>query len=118
MVQNYKKIQGTATALQATEEVTVIAAQGIGTVIRVMNVQISVFLAATGSGVGKVALEDGAGGTRFFEASAEALIHYSLDYGEDGFDLTANTALIVTVDAATTNEASVRVTAICKVLGA
>lgn len=97
--------------VNAAEEVTVLAAQGADTVIHVTNVYFSVILAATGAGVGKFAVEDGSGGERFVEESVETIVNgRTLDFGDWGFELTPNTACVATVDGATTNEATVRVT--------
>lgn len=54
----YIRVQGTDKAVQAAEEKTLIAAQGANTKIRVLRGFVTVELAATGAGVGNVALED------------------------------------------------------------
>lgn len=107
----YQWLSGSVQALQATEEVTVIAAPGAGKIIRLMKGFVSVSLAATGGG-GEAALEDGAGGTRILEVLASAAGFYPFDFGPKGYPLTANTALILTVDGATTNEATANCTAV------
>ena len=115
MALGYKIVNGTNTAVEATEEGTVIATQGATKVMRITHVVVSVYLAATGGG-GQVALEDGSGGTRFFVADADAVGVYVLDFGELGYPLTANTLLNLTVDGAVTNQASARATAVGIVL--
>jgi len=114
--QNYPIVTGTAEALAATEDITVIAAQGAGKALRLMNAVISVTVAAASAG-GEVALEDGVDGTRFFEADADAVGVYRIDFGPDGYPLTANTDLNLTVDGSAGDEATARCTAVCKVVG-
>ena len=109
-----KTASGTASAVDGAVDATVIAAQGADTIIRVQKAVISVFVAGADSG-GQVALEDGVGGTRFFVADADAVGVFSVDFGDEGFPLTANTLLNVTVDGDGTTEASARVTAVGKV---
>lgn len=110
-----KTATGTGILVNTTaEDATIIAAQGVGTVIRVQKVFIAVTLAATGGG-GFVGLEDGVGGTRFVNISAAALGVYPIDFGDEGFPLTANVLLNATVDGATTNEATATVTIVAKV---
>lgn len=91
-------------------DATVIAAQGAGKIIRLMRGCIDVVTAATGGG-GFASLEDGAGGTKFLSVPASAVGHFPFDFGDDGYPITANTLLNLTVDGATTNEAK----AICTV---
>jgi len=118
LAHGYKLVSGNAALVNSTaEEATLIAAQGAGTIIRVTQVTVTIFLAATGSGAGLLALEDGSGGTRFINMDAEAVKEVSFDFGEAGFPLTANTALIATVDAAATNEASASVSVVGFVVG-
>ena len=56
--------QGTAEATNAAVDKEVIAAPGAGYTLRILSGVVTVHLAATGGG-GEVALEDGAGGTRW-----------------------------------------------------
>ena len=113
-----KNFSATAQVLQGTEAVTLLAAQGVGTRIHVQKLTYSIILAATGAGVGKLAVEDSDGGDRFVEVDAEATQPpRTLDYGDFGFQLGDNNALIITVDAATTNEATARVTAVGYITG-
>ena len=114
---NVKLVTGTDKPVNGAVDKTIIGAPGAGKVIRVTRVLIAVTVVATGGG-GEVALEDGAGGTRFFEADADALGVYMVDFGDDGYPLTANTLLNATVDGAATNQASARVTATGFVVGA
>ena len=107
---NTLKVNGTGQAVNSTaEEVTLIAAPGAGKRIYVQNVVINIILAATGA-TGMLALEDGSGGTRFIEASADALGGFCIDFGSPGYPLSLNTLLNLTVDGAGTNEATVRAT--------
>lgn len=113
-----QKVQGTAEAADGSADQTVIAAQGANKIIRVTKAIIQVTVAAVGGG-GEVALEDGAGGTRFFEADADAVGIYVMsfaDHPDEGWDLTANTLLNITVDGAATTQATARCTAIGYVL--
>lgn len=113
---NYQVVAGTAEAAQGGADATVIVAQGAGKVMRLMKAVVSVTVAAAAAG-GEVALEDGVNGTRFFEADADALGVYRLDFGDDGYPLTANTLLNITVDGSSGNQATARCTAICRVIG-
>jgi hypothetical protein len=105
---SYKWVSGTAEASDGDVDKTVLSAVA-GKTIRVMNAVISVHTAAAGNG-GKVALEDGAGGTRFFEADADAVGSYSLDFGPRGYPLTAATLLNLTVDGDGATEATAKAT--------
>lgn len=108
-INNYLKWSGTDIPLQGAEDKTIKAAPGVNKRIYVQKGVISVTLAATG-GLGFVGLEDGAGGTRFWNVSAAAIGYYTIDFGEPGFPLSLNTLLNVTVDGAVTNEATATVT--------
>jgi hypothetical protein len=105
----YKFLNGLGSASDGSADATIIAAKGAGTVIRVLKAIISVTTAAAG-GSGEVALEDGAGGDRIFEADADAVGVYTIDFEPIGYPLTANTALNLTVDGAVTTEASATAT--------
>lgn len=115
MITNYVVVSGTGKPVNGAVDVTIIAAQGSGKRLFVLYAIVAVTVAATGGG-GEVALEDGLGGTRFFEADADALGFYTFDFGEDGYPLTSNTLLNATVDGAVTTQASARVTIIAKVV--
>lgn len=111
MAETYPIVSGTAEAVNGDVDKTVLAAPGAGKITRLQHAVISVTVAATG-GTGEVALEDGAGGTRIFEADADAVGVYLIDFGDAGYPLTANTVLNLTVDGAGTNQASARCTAV------
>jgi len=111
-----EKVQGSATVTEAAQNSTVIAAQGAGTRLRIRKAMLTVTLAATGAGGGLVKLEDGSGGEALFTADADAVGFFPIDFGEDGFDLTANTVLNLTVDSAATNEATAFCTAIGEII--
>jgi len=114
-VEIYKKQQGTAEAANGAVDASVIAAPGAEKKLRIKKAIVQVTVAAVGGG-GEVALEDGAGGTRFFEADADAVGVYLVDFGDEGYDLSANTVLNVTVDGAATTQATARCTAIAVIL--
>lgn len=97
----------TATGSGGTTDVdaTVIAAQGANTVLRLTKAVISVTTAATGGG-GAVTLENGVGGTRLVSVPGAAVGVHVIDFGDDGYPLSANTLLNLTVDGATTTEAN------------
>lgn len=111
----YQVARGSVEAANGDVDKTVIAAQGANKTLRLKYAIVSVTLAATG-GTGEVALEDGVGGTRFFEADADAVGVYRIDFGEWGYPLTSNTLLNLTVDGAGTNQATARCMAIAKVV--
>lgn len=112
----YQLSTGTAEVTTSDTDETVLATPGAGKVLRIMRGTVMVTLAATG-GTGEVALEDGVGGTRIFEADADAVGVFSFDFGDDGYPLTANTVLNLTVDGAGTNQATARATVIAKIAG-
>ena len=110
MYEYANRVSGTGQAANSTaEEVTLIAAPGAGKRIYVQKLFIGVILAATGGG-GITAIEDGSGGTRIVEISSAAVGVYVVNFGEPGYPLSLNTLLNLTVDGATTNEATARVT--------
>lgn len=110
----WKTVTGTDFPVEGAENKTIIAAQGAGTVIRVQKVFIGVTLAGTGN-TSHVALEDGLNGTKFVDINADAVGSHTIDFGEVGFPLTANTLLNATSDQAGTNQASARVTVVARV---
>lgn len=112
----YQIVTGTGEAVDATPDVTIIAAQGTSKTLRIQKIIISVTVAAVGGG-GEVALEDGVGGTRFIEADADAVRSFMVDFGEEGYPLTSNTLLNLTVDNAVTTQATARATVVAKVVG-
>lgn len=95
-------------------DATIIAAQGANTVIRIKKAVISVVTAATGGG-GAATLEDGAGGTRIVSVPGAAVGVHVIDFGDEGYPLTANTLLNLTVDGATTTEAKATCAAVAVV---
>lgn len=106
---NVKRVSGTGEAAQGSADITIIAAPGAGQKIFIQHAVIQVTVAAASAG-GEVALEDGVGGTRLFEADADAVgVHY-FSFGDPGFPLTANTLLNVTVDGSGGNQATARAT--------
>lgn len=115
MIQGYQIVTGTAEAAQGSADQTIIAAQGAGKKLYLLKALIVVTVVASVAG-GEVALEDGLNGTRFFEADADALGSYSIDFGEEGYPLTANTLLNLAVDGSGGNQATARATVVCKVV--
>lgn len=102
---NAENVSGTAEAANGDVDKTIIAAQGAGKKIFIQKGIVAVTVAAVG-GSGEVALEDGAGGARIFEADADAVGFYRFDFGIPGYPLTANTVLNLTVDGAVTTQAT------------
>ena len=100
---------GTGSATEAAQNTTIIAAPGADKHLRIMKGFISITLAATGGG-GLASLEDGAGGTKIDNIPASVLGAWPFDFGPKGYPLTDATLLNLTVDAATTNEATAFVT--------
>lgn len=115
MITSYQIVSGTGQATNAAANASVIAAQGAGATLYLLRGFVSVTLAAVGGG-GEVALEDGSGGTRIFEADADAVGFHVVDFGEEGYPLTANTALNLTVDNAVTTQATARASFVAKVV--
>ena len=115
MITEYVTVTGTGKPAQGAADITIVAAQGAGKKLYVLRGIVSVTVVAAVAG-GEVALEDGLNGTRFWEADADASGFYSFDFGDEGFPLTANTLLNATVDGSGGNQASARVTVVCKVV--
>jgi hypothetical protein len=114
MIQHYQLTKGAGTVTNTTKTATLIAAPGAGKILRVTNGVVSVTVAATGTGGGEVYLRDGASGTKFFSADADAVGAYKIDFGSDqGYALTANTALVLEVASGQTADA----TAVCTITG-
>lgn len=107
---SYRNVSGTAEVTTSDTDETIIAAPGAGKRLLIKRLEITVTVAATGGG-GEVAIEDGVGGVRIFEADADAVGVYQIDFGEPGYPLTLNTLLNITVDNAATNQATARATA-------
>lgn len=114
MASSFQVVTGTDKPVNGAADKTIIAAQGAGKVLRLSKAVISVTVVAAGGG-GEVALEDGVNGTRIFEADADAVGVFTIDFGEDGYPLTANTLLNATVDGGGVTQASARVTVLAKV---
>ena len=106
----YPQLSGTGSAANGAADTEIIAATA-GKITRLQKAVVSVSLAAVGGG-GEVALEDAAGGTRIWEADADALGVYNIDFGELGYPLTAGNALNLTVDGAVTTQATAYCTAV------
>jgi hypothetical protein len=105
----YQTTTGTGEAADGAVDAEIIAAV-TGKVIRVLKGVLTVHVAAAGN-AGKAALEDGAGGTRFFEVDADTVGEYQLDFGPTGYPLTAGNALNLTVD----EDGATEATATCTV---
>lgn len=105
----FKQVSGTAQVTDSTADAEVIGAQGAGIITHVCKGLVMVTVAAAGGG-GEVALEDGAGNTRFVEVDADAVGVHVIDFGEYGYPLTANRAVNLTTDNAVTTQATARAT--------
>lgn len=114
-IDQFRIVTGTAEAADGSADQAVIASPGAGNKLRLISVVVAVTVVAVG-GSGEVALEDGANGTRLFEADADALGVYRHYFGEDGYPLTSATALNLTVDGAITTQATARCTAVAKII--
>lgn len=113
---SHKRVTGSATALQATEAVNIIAGVS-GKIIYLKKLTVVCTLAATGSGAGIITIRDGAAGTVITQMTGETLnqkIDLDLDDGL-GYPLTAGNALSLEVSAATTNEATAIAYAVCSI---
>jgi hypothetical protein len=107
-----RHVQGTAQAANGAADATVIGAPNTGYAILVKSGVCAVEIAAVG-GSGEFALENGVNGTRIFQDDADAVGHFSFNFGEEGYLLSPATLLNVTVDGAVTTQA----TASCSVVG-
>lgn len=101
----YQQSTGTATVSNGSADAACIAAPGSGKTLYITDVTVWVSTAAVGGG-GELALEDGVGGTRFFEMDADAVGTQYIHFGDPGYPLTENTLLNVTVDGAITTQAT------------
>lgn len=116
MITNYPIVTGTGAPVHGSVDATIVAAQGAGKKLFLLRGVICITVAATGGG-GLCAIEDGLNGTRLIDVPAAAVGFFPFNFGEEGIPLTANTLLNATVDGALTNQASARVTVVCKVVG-
>lgn len=116
MITNYVVVTGTAAPANGAADATIIAAQGAGKKLHLLRGVICITVAATGGG-GLCAIEDGVNGTRYVDVPAATVGFFPFDFGDEGIPMTANTLLNATVDGAITNQASARVTVVCKVVG-
>ena len=111
---NYKKVSGTGEAADGSVDAEIIAAE-TGKTIHIQKAIVCVHVASAGN-AGKAALEDGAGGTRFFECDADTVGVHRIDFGDFGYPLTSATALNLTVDEDGGTEATATCTAVGYVL--
>lgn len=116
MITSYQIVTGTAAPANGSANATIIAAQGAGKKLYLLRGIICITVAGTGGG-GLCAIQDGAGGTRYVDVPAATVGMFPFDFGDEGVPMTANTLLNATVDGAITNQASARVTVVCKVVG-
>lgn len=116
MISGYQIVTGTAAPVNGAVDATIVAAQGAGKKLHLLRGIICITVAGTGGG-GLCAIEDGAGGTRYVDVPAAVVGAFPFDFGDEGIPMTANTLLNATVDGAATNQASARVTVVCKVVG-
>lgn len=110
----WKQSQGTNTANNGATSGTVIAAPGVGKVLRLTNFVLTVTVAAVGGG-GLVNIQDGT--TTIMSFPADALNSWLFDFGERGYALSDNAALTVNVSGAATTQATARLTAVALVNG-
>lgn len=113
---NSKLSNGTAEAANGDVDKTILATPGANKLLRVNKAIVTVIVSSVGAG-GRVGLEDGVGGTRIFDVNADSTAVYQLDFGDEGYPLTANTVLNLTVDGAATTQATARCTATGYVIG-
>src|SRR3990167_2689116 len=102
---------GNRTATNAEQNKTILSAPGANKRLKLCYAIVYVDTAATG-GTGEVALEDGSGGTSIFRADADAEGTFRIDFGKEGYPLSENTVLNLTVDSAVTTQATVTCTAL------
>jgi len=105
----YRFVNGTDLASNSAADKTIIDTPGEGKRIRLVAGTVVVTTAAVGGG-GVVKLEDGVNGSVIWQADANSLGHYSLDFGDIGYPLSVNTLLNLTVEGAVTTQASARAT--------
>lgn len=101
---NEKIVNGAATVSDGAATATLLAAPGANKITRVQKVMLVVETAAAGGG-GVVQLKDGASGTVIFQADADALGFFPLDFGDEGYPLSTNNLLQLVVASAVTTQA-------------
>lgn len=104
-------LQGNGAATNAGATKAIIAAQGAGTNIRLIKANISIYVAATG-GSGLWSLQDGSTVIHQGDANSIQSQISQVDFGDEGYPLSANNALNLVVSGAVTNQASVYCSAI------
>lgn len=107
-----RNVQGTTGVANGSVDSTLIGAPPTGNAIMLKSGICAVEVAATGGG-GEFALENGVGGTRIFQADADAVGTFTFNFGDNGYVLSSATLLNLTVDGAVTTQA----TASCSVVG-
>lgn len=112
--QMYRRVNGKANVNNGAASATVIAAQGTGKVIRLTWGVVTITVAATGGG-GLVSIKDGT--TVIQSYPANTLDTYYIEYGDDGFPLTANSALNIVVEGAATTQATAFISVCGNVIG-
>lgn len=103
---NAKLVNGAATVNNGAAAATLLAAPAAGKKIRVNKVMLTVETVATGGG-GVVQLKDGASGTVLWQADGDALGHFPLDFGDEGYPLVDGNLLQLVVASAVTTQATV-----------
>jgi hypothetical protein len=111
---NLPEVYGTNNANNGAATATVIAAQGVGKIMRLKKGILTVATAAAG-GSGVARITDGT--TTIFQVGADAIGSYPFDFGENGFPLATNAALSVVVASAVTTQATAYCAAVCNVAG-
>lgn len=103
---NVKLVNGAATVNNGAAAATLLAAPGAGNILRVNKVMIAVETAAVGA-TGAVQLKDGASGSVIFQADADAVGYFPLDFGDEGYPLSSGNLLQLVVAGAGTTQATV-----------
>jgi hypothetical protein len=106
-VGGYQLKFGTVQAAQGSADATIIAALGAGKTLYVTSIALMVTVAAASTG-GEAAIEDGVNGTRIIAVDADAVGAYCFVFGPDGYPMTANTLLNLTVDGSGGSQATAR----------
>ena len=115
MLNQYKEVAGKASVTNAGASAELMAAPGAGKKIRLVGGIVNVTVAATGGG-GVVSIKDGS--TVIASYPASAIGSYVISFGsENGYPMTANTAINVVAESAITNQASANVAAVGYIAG-